>query len=328
VSRAEFSGVDIDLLADYIGGALDGTPDESVVAALIADDPGWRDAHDTLTGAMAAVGTELGHLGAGAVAMPADVVSRVDAAIAELPPLSGPERSEPAARDEAVPGAARRHLHPVPAGVAKDAERERATAPGRRRALRRWAAPIAVAASALAFAGVGLGQLFGDGDSSNDQAATSTAREQSTPMKDSNAPAAAAGAEADHTITASGVDYRRDTLANVPALTFGSTKVQQPPRPQKRASGAPEQTLLNGSTVPALQRLTARAALLGCLDAIAAEHGGGAVAAESIDFARFEGSPALVMRFFAGDGTWAWAGGPDCGAPGSGADTRYQVRVG
>ena len=28
MTGAEFSGVDIDLLADYIGGALEGTPDE------------------------------------------------------------------------------------------------------------------------------------------------------------------------------------------------------------------------------------------------------------------------------------------------------------
>ena len=33
MTGAEFSEVDIDLLADYVGGALDGTPDEAVVTA-------------------------------------------------------------------------------------------------------------------------------------------------------------------------------------------------------------------------------------------------------------------------------------------------------
>ena len=45
MTGAEFDGVDIDLLADYIGGALAGTPDESAVAALVADDPAWREAY-------------------------------------------------------------------------------------------------------------------------------------------------------------------------------------------------------------------------------------------------------------------------------------------
>ena len=43
----EFGEVDIDLLADYIGGALDG-PGEAEVSALIVDHPRWRETYDLL----------------------------------------------------------------------------------------------------------------------------------------------------------------------------------------------------------------------------------------------------------------------------------------
>ena len=49
MTGAEFGGVDIDLLADYIGGALTGTPEESAVAARIAGDPDWQAAYASLT---------------------------------------------------------------------------------------------------------------------------------------------------------------------------------------------------------------------------------------------------------------------------------------
>ena len=40
MTAGEFREVDLDLLADYVGGALDGTPDEARVAQLVADGPG------------------------------------------------------------------------------------------------------------------------------------------------------------------------------------------------------------------------------------------------------------------------------------------------
>jgi hypothetical protein len=68
-------------------------------------------------------------------------------------------------------------------------------------------------------------------------------------------------------------------------------------------------------------------ALLACIDAIRTEHRSGDVTLDTADYARFEGAPALVVHFTASDGAWAWVSGPDCGAPGSGADTRYSVQV-
>jgi hypothetical protein len=329
VTGGEFSGVDIDLLADYVGGALDGTPDETVVAGLVADDPAWRDAYDALTGGMAAVGADLRVLGAEAEPMPAELSARLDTAFAGLPPLTGPVAGDPVADGPDGTATAttgdRRHLHAVPHGGGSG--RERSTRPGGRRTLRRWGAPIAVAAGVLAFAGIGLGDLFTGADSQD--AATSTAAgEQDAPMMDSSGsgslegPAAAAVAQS---ITASGTDYRRGTLSR-------DARAQAAPASgafTERGSDSKATTLTTGIDPPsALQRLNVREALLACLDAIAAEHNSGTIVADSVDYAGFEGSPAVVVRFTAEDGRWAWVSGPACGTRASGADTRYQVRVG
>ncbi|WP_373688915.1 hypothetical protein [Verrucosispora sioxanthis] len=42
MSAGEFSEVDHDLLADYLGGALDGTPEHAEIARRVAQDPAWR----------------------------------------------------------------------------------------------------------------------------------------------------------------------------------------------------------------------------------------------------------------------------------------------
>jgi hypothetical protein len=335
VTGGQFSGVDIDLLADYVGGALDGTPDETVVAGLVADDPAWRAAYEVLTGGMAAIGADLRLLGAADEPMPAELSARLDTAFAALPPLTGPvadDHVEGAADEaESVTTGARQHLHAVPDEVGTGPgrpHRERSTRPGARRTLHRWGAPIAVAAGVLAFAGIGLGDLFSGGAGSQDAGTSTTAGEQNAPMMDSGAEPAvgAESAAVAQSITASGTDYRRGTLsrqAQARALsTEGSTFKASPSDEQENA-------LTRGvEAPPALRRLNVRDALLACLDAIAAEHRSGTIAAESVDYAAFEGRPAVVVRFGADDGRWTWVSGPDCGTPGSGADTRYQVRVG
>jgi hypothetical protein len=324
VTGREFSEVDIDLLADYVGGALDGTPDESVVAGLVADDPAWRAAHDALTGGTAAVGAQLRLLGATPEPMPTDVAVRLDAALAGLAPLTGPvdpgvasdavTAAQPSGTRDAVPG---RHLVAVPGAVGSGGDRS--ATPGRRRALRRWAAPVGVAAGVLVFAGIGLGELLSGGESAD---TTSSYGGQAAPMMESQESGSAAVAV--ERVTASGTDYRRDNFqaAGTAPFSRGAAQGADEERHSEQA-----RVLDTGSVVPALQRLSVREALIACIDAIAAEHGAGPVDVESADFARFEGSPALVVRFTASDGTWAWASGPDCGARGAAADTRHQVKV-
>ena len=48
---------------------------------------------------------------------------------------------------------------------------------------------------------------------------------------------------------------------------------------------------------------------------------------ESVDYARFDGAPALIVRFTAANGRWAWASGPACGTPAAGAATLGKVPV-
>jgi hypothetical protein len=365
VTGGEFSEVDIDLLADYVGGALDGTPDETVVAGLVADDPAWRTAHDALAGATATVGAQLRLLGAAPAPMPADVAARLDAALAGLPPLTAaadagapagagaathrpevgaathrpdtgaathpphagaaihpPHAGAAAHRSGSGSTGARRHLAAVP-GEARSGRQQPATS-GRRAAMRRWSAPIAVAAGVLAFAGIGLAELLSGGDQ---PAGTATsAGEQATPLSKSQDSAAAGFAteQAAERVTASGINYRRESLQS-------AARAAASPAPQgaKVERSSPQESLLDTqSVVPALQRLSVREALIACIEAIAAEHGAGPVSVESADYARFEGSPALVVRFTASNGTWAWVSGPDCGAPGAAADTHHRVQVG
>jgi hypothetical protein len=78
----------------------------------------------------------------------------------------------------------------------------------------------------------------------------------------------------------------------------------------------------------ALRRLTAPSALADCLAAIEKANAGGTLSAESIDYARFDGAPAVIVRFTAGNGQWAWASGADCGTPPGDAATLDKVPVG
>ena len=192
MTGAEFSGVDIDLLADYIGGALEGTPDESVVAALITDDPAWSAAYESLGGAMELVGAELGRFGP--EPMPAELADRLEAMFA-APPLT-------LVRDGAA------SVEGAPA-VPKKRERKSPARTGRRM---RWAAPIAVAAGVIAFVGFGLDYLAGRDSSQSDSAGSNTAG-----LADSGA---APKVPATEQIYHSGRDYSLDELAGGPARSL------------------------------------------------------------------------------------------------------------
>jgi hypothetical protein len=304
VTGAEFRGVDIDLLADYIGGALAGTPDETVVATLIADDPAWRDAYESLSGGMAAVQGELGRFGP--EPMPDDVAARLEEAFA-APRLTLVQDAGDRADDV---------REKAPRGVKRK--------PGRRM---RWVTPIAIAAGAVAFAGFGLDYLAGRDTSTADKA-TSTAggaadsagrqdREQAPAMAesgpgsaDSDAGSSTAGkgeAPLPPRIQMSGMDYTTKTLAVEPPQTLSS---------QSAAAATGRLARLNGAT-----------ALTDCLDMIAAENGAGPITTESVDYAKFNGKPAIVVRFSAPNGVWAWASGPECGTQSGHADTLAKVPV-
>lgn len=321
MTGAAFREVDFDLLADYVGGALDGTPEHAEVASLVADDPAWSQAHRELLDAMAAVRADLSALGAATGPMPTDVEQRLTAALADANDDRASEDGEPAAESyplgrTAVPG--------------RSTARRRAT---RRRWAPRWAAPIAVAAGVLAFAGFGVSQLTG---SANEQAGSAA----SAPMADQPGdaegvrgpqPATALGGEAGHRslpdaagrITAGG-DYRRGDLG-ARAQTNLSYGASEKPTRQFDASGG---AVVDEDVIdPALRRLADRPALSACLDAITTARGGDPVAVQAIEFARFEGRPALIVWFDADDEQWVWVSGPACGTRAGDPDTRYSKPV-
>ncbi|MGX6607871.1 hypothetical protein ACWKSP_37965 [Micromonosporaceae bacterium Da 78-11] len=298
MTGAEFSGVDIDLLADYIGGALDGTPDESVVAALIANDPAWQAAYESLGGGMALVGVELSRLGA--EPMPAELAARLDTMFTRPIEAAEPLDPEPVApagprlalvRGGAASGDA---ANPVP-------ERKSSPGPGRRM---KWAAPIAVAAGVIAFVGFGLDYLAGRDAANTDSAASS----------------AAGMADANRSMWHSGFDYTLASLGAEPMQPFvapdlSASAMKSSPQRVSAADDSP------------LARLDLGDALQDCLDAIEQANGAGAISVLSVDYARFDGAPALIVRFTADNGMWGWASGPSCGTPDGGAATLGKVPV-
>ncbi|GIF24952.1 hypothetical protein BJ973_007210 [Actinoplanes tereljensis] len=310
MTGAEFREVDIDLLADYIGGALSGTPDESSVAALIADDPAWRAAYESLSGGMATVGAQLGALEP--MVMPDDVVARLEAALAS--PIAAPDPIPAELAAPPVPHLALvrgDHAHDVP--QERTTARERGSKPGSARRLR-WATPIAIAAGVIAFVGFGLDYLAGRESNSSDMASSSAAGEAQARQ---NSAAMPGGPQ----LLASGTDYTASTLATGPLEPFAasaksSSRATDPSVQSESAPmAAPDQAGSISGDDP-LARLRNPAVLQECIDAIAAENSDGPIYPQSVDFARFDGSPALIVRFSATQGSWAWAVGPSCGTGG------------
>jgi hypothetical protein len=293
LTGAEFGEVDIDLLADYIGGALTGTPEESVVAARVADVPAWRAAHDSLSADMAFVGAELKKFPA--EPMPVELATRLDTMFRS----AGSETSTPHLAlvhdDDAV-------------GDGSPPVREKAAKRAGRRL--RFATPIAIAAGVVAFVGFGLDYLAGQ---NSQKAADSTAGLYAE--TDTQQPALAG----EPITTASGTNYTLGTLGVEPVLPM-TTSLRESAKPGKTA---PDQVSAQGSA----GRLPIGAVLQDCLDAIERANNDGSISVLSVDYARFDGSPALVVRFVAAHGQWAWASGLLCGTPSGGADTLGKVPV-
>ncbi|MFE9689806.1 hypothetical protein [Micromonospora sp. NPDC005806] len=328
MTAREFSGVDHDLLADYVGGALDGTPGQADVARLIDDDPAWSDAYAALVRAVDLVHTDLTDWAAAPEPeMPLAMADRITAALADAGPA-------PTSDDDPLdlPTPAHDHDPAVPAqstvgtrrtgGAARPADGPgRNTGPGRRS--RRWAriaGPVALAAASVTAVGLGVSHLVevGNGGGVGVTAADGRADRGAAPLS------AAAPYRTTAPARQSGTDYTPEKLSggrsfSVPSATGDSQKAL--------GGAAPGNERLSAAT--GLDRLTRPEALDSCLGAISAEHGPGEITVDLVDYATFQGRPALVVTFVdAGGLRWAWVSGPECGVPGSGADTRFRTRVG
>ncbi|WP_433827837.1 hypothetical protein ACQP2E_38470 [Actinoplanes sp. CA-015351] len=298
MTGAEFEGVDLDLLADFIGGALIGTPDDERVSALVADDPVWREAYQRLAPGMATVSTMLRDLPP--EPMPTDLAGRLDALFTPVSTVTVPSPEQAA---DSVPGKVL---------DLAEAQRERAAGARPRRRLR-WAAPVSIAAGVIAFAGFGLSQISG-GDATDSGASSSEAQSAADPDAPMVAMAPAVG-----TVLQSGFDYDAASLLQEPAALMGS---------RSASSAAVSSSDVDESAAKdPLSRLLDPGALADCLDAIARENGGGPLTVDSVDYAFYTGAPALIVRFMGANGGWVWAVGAACGTPIGDADALQKLPV-
>jgi len=273
--------IELDLLADYATGVLDGTPEGARVAQLVGSDPAWARAYADLTAADQRVTNALA--GLGTERMPDDVGARIARALAG-------ERSSSGAGSTRTPV------------ISLDEERRR----------RRWKRTVGIAAAVAgvaAFGAIGANivshnSTTGGGLTNAAPGADSQTQPESS-ARNSAAPPGIAGAPGGTlamTIQSSGRDYQPETLKSA--------------RGGIDSNGVPAS---DPAAIPAeLSRLSTPTALNDCVTAITTRYGGRVV---SVDFARFQGAPALIARTITPVQTVVV--GPDCGL--AGADARYQT---
>ncbi|HET8660063.1 MAG TPA: hypothetical protein VFM55_13820 [Micromonosporaceae bacterium] len=323
--------VELDRLADYAAGVLDGTPQAEEIAHLIATDEAWTAAYVELVDADRTVRDELAALRTVPEPMPGDVASRLDAALASVHAAGGMHRADRPQLSDRADLAGRAQLSGRPAaadrspagrpGSRADSRTPGSAAQARRR--RRGWTLVAVAAGVLALGGIGVpvvtealrsrDTVSGASSESDAQLGRDAATEQ--------APGAAAPQVRAPVLLASGTDY---SAADLTALAVGN-KARSP---GGSTGAATDPRRWDAALVPpALSGLVDLGARSACLQRLAAMYGG---FVDTVDFARFEGEPALVVVLVdaAGRPTRVVVAGPGCAQPAAGGDVRRSVPVG
>jgi len=302
--------IDRDLLADHLGGALAGTPEGARVERLVSTDPSWARAATELSAAMDSVAGDLRTLPP--LTMPDDIAARLDHALAS------------AAATPDVATAAR-------GGRSAGESRRPPAHPGGRKRHRvaRWSAGLAVAAGVAAFAAIGISgwepdQPFPgltDNDSGGADGAAGPESLNEAPAQQPSGPL----------VVATGSDYESATLEiTEPARPSPRLGGQNLPSPPQQASDDALGTNEAPTVVPdPLVRLWTDPVERGeCLTMIAASIQPPTVTINTVDFATYEGEPALIIWATAGDGTrWAWVSGPGCGAIAGDPDVWFETQI-
>ncbi len=316
-------GVDWDLLADHLGGALEGA-ERDRVAHLIATDPRWAAAAARLSAALSAVAADLAALPP--VTMPDDVTARLDRALRQpTGPVPAPRRDGIVGVGAAASAPGRR------ADRRRDATRPATgtgpadTGPGRsqRRRLRVWGGlAVAMGTAAVVLAAVqtlGLPGTSGDGPDELEVTLGQPETVEVTPFDTLGVPL----------LVATRTDYRLDQLPPAPEMpappsdspgitsegggVFGHGAPGSPNAP-RAADAVPE-------ALAALWASPQR-----CLTQVVAGYAPRAVAVEAVDFAWVDGEPAVLVWVADPEGArWVTVAGPACGTPGMGADERHRV---
>jgi len=277
--------VDHDLLADYVGGALDGTPDADRVAQLIASSPQWRTASDELTSALRAVSDDLEALRGTPEIMPPEIVARFN----EL--LGSPAMTPQAAKPATDPLAARQPTRPTKSPLR----------------MRRLAVPVAMLAVIFGF--MIVANFFSQNTDLSEKPAGAPPRDNSTAeLSDGQSlPVPTMTSGTHHNRSSLGMPM---TAASPPTATTAKSQATETPNGFDVTGGIP----------PELMRLTESAALTKCLEAVALVLPG---TVDLIDYAYFENQPALVMSITSTDGKWTFVAGPGCGI--KGADEKFRA---
>ncbi|MFI5959596.1 hypothetical protein [Cryptosporangium sp. NPDC051539] len=299
---------ELDQLADFAEGLLDGTPDGDAVAGRIATDQEWADAYRQLTASLPGITTALGDLDE--APMPDDVAARLEAALAAEPPLRRrPEgRPRPSESDEDGPAGPWVSPEPDDRLSAQRAARSRRS----RAKVGQWVAAVA-AVALIALCGVGVFRSVEP--ASDDSASTSSAGD--------SAPSALAAPAAPGGVHVSGTSYSTAELGQqARAMLSGPTQdtKQLPEAAPPTKVGSPP--VPAADTLGALQRLTRPTELAACLGAL------GLGQPLAVDYATLEGTPAVVIVTEDTDPgrLVVVAAGANCGIGGAG-DERARTTV-
>jgi hypothetical protein len=276
---------ELDRLADYTAGALTGAEADEV-ARLIATDDRWAAAHAELLAAEPAVTAALRTAAAPAVSMPADIAARLDAALADA--ARAGTRSTDVARSDRPPAVRRGRPHPV--------------RPGRRT---RWA-PVVLRVAAGVIALAAVGGVATAVLRSGVIGVPTTALDAGEEAMAENEPSAEAyiTTDADPQYLASGTDYTIDSLPDLITAV--------PPAAPNPMNG--RDVDLNRLTVDgSLTDVASPEGLARCLAAVQQAYPGVVMI---VDFARFEGKPAVVIAMQDGERWTVVAVGAQCGPDG------------
>lgn len=291
---------DADALSELDAGLLDDTAEAAQLQDHVA---GCRRCADLL---LLLRDTHRLLAGLPAVAIPAEVAARIDAALA-AETTSAPRTAEaPVASTITAPATS-----PGSVTVLSTARRG-----GRSAARRRWlpgAGAVAAGVAVLLAGAVGLGALQQRGGHS---AATSRAAGAGAPHRTAAVPAAP---------VVTGRDYTPATLDDGvrSLLAAGSTPKRTPAPLFEHSPGQSDRGSAVQPVDPALNRLRQPAALGACVAELA---GNPRIAALAVELARFQGRPAAVVVLPDPDPAKvrAWVVGPACG-PGQADVLRFQI---
>lgn len=261
---------ELDQLADYAEGLLDGTPEGAEVAARVVTDQEWADAYRQLTAVLPDVSAGLAALPE--LPMPAEVAAALDRALA-----AEPSKAVAGDSDEESAG---------PRTAPADLARVRAAKADRDRAARRWRTAggwVAAAAVVGAFC-VGAGQLItSDSDDAGDSAASSAQRDSEPKVL---------SAPVGPPVSASGTSYSTGRLEQQARAVLGRERQESESTTSAPAPGGSSPTAEEASVaVPAaLRRLVDPTDFRACLTALG-------ITGEplAVDYATLDGAPALVV---------------------------------